>query len=87
MGKRLFVGNVSWSATDDSLKDYFAQHGEVVSAKIIIDRETGKSKGFGFIEMENADEAMDALNGKDFEGRPLRISEARERQPRRQQRY
>ena len=85
MGKKLYVGNLPFSATDQSLSDVFAQCGTVESARVISDRETGRSKGFGFVEMGSDSEAADAiskLNGADFEGRPLRVSEARPMEPR-----
>lgn len=80
MGKKLYVGNLPFSATDDSLKQLFARFGAVVSAKIVTDRDTGRSRGFGFVEMEGdreATEAVSGLNGKEFEGRTLTVSEAR----------
>jgi len=80
VAKKLYVGNLPWSATDESLRDFCAQFGEVVSAQVITDRESGRSRGFGFVEMTNADEAMSLLNGKDFDGRQLKVNEARERQ-------
>lgn len=80
---KLYVGNLPYRATEQELKQHFAQFGEVSSAKIITDRETGRSRGFAFVEMENSDEAISVLNGKDFGGRPLVVNEARERQPRR----
>jgi RNA recognition motif-containing protein len=83
VGKKLYVGNLPWSITEDQLRDMFAQHGEVHSVSIISDRETGRSRGFGFVEMENADAAMEALNNTEIGGRPLRVNEARERAPRR----
>jgi CspA family cold shock protein len=76
--KKLYVGNLPFSATEDSVRELFAQFGEVTSATIVTDRERGRSKGFGFVEMENADAAVAELNGKDFQGRNLRINEARE---------
>lgn len=82
MAKKLYVGNLPWTVTEDELRALFAQHGEIVSAQIITDRESGRSRGFGFVEMENADEALSVLNGKDFNGRALTVNEARERQPR-----
>jgi RNA recognition motif-containing protein len=82
MPKKLYVGNLSYSATEESVRDFFAPHGEVTSVKIISDPESGRSRGFCFVEMENAEEAMNALNNQDFEGRPLKIDLARERQPR-----
>lgn len=80
MSTKLFVGSLSYSVNDDQLKDAFAAAGTVVSAKVIIDRETGRSKGFGFVEMSNDDEAksaIDLLNGKEIEGRAVAVSEAR----------
>ena len=80
MGKKLYVGNLSYSTTDDSLKTAFAAFGTVESAKVIMDRETGRSKGFAFIEMSSDEEAAAAvsgLDGKDVDGRALRVSEAR----------
>ncbi len=80
MGKRLFVGNLPFSATDSSLMSHFAQAGTVESAKVILDRDTGRSKGFGFVEMSSDQEASDAIskfNGSQFEGRPITVSEAR----------
>jgi RNA recognition motif-containing protein len=81
VGKKLYVGNIPWTATEDQLKQYFAPYGDVTSVNIIMDRETNRSRGFCFVEMENADEAITQLNGKEFEGRVLKINEARERQP------
>ena len=75
----IFVGNLSYSSTEDGLRTMFAEHGEVASARIIQDRETGRSRGFGFIEMPNDEEAkaaITAMNGKDLDGRPLRVNEA-----------
>lgn len=80
MSTKLFVGSLSYSVNDDQLKDAFAAAGTVVSAKVIIDRETGRSKGFGFVEMSSDDEAkaaIDMLNGKEIEGRAVAVSEAR----------
>lgn len=80
MSKKLFVGNLPFSANDDSLSEFFSQAGKVESARVIVDRETGRSKGFGFVEMSSPEEAQDAisrLNGQDLDGRPIRISEAR----------
>ena len=75
--KKLYVGNLAWGVTDNDLQQLFSDYGSVVSAVVISDRETGRSRGFGFVEMENgADEAMNALNGQDFQGRPLRVNEA-----------
>ena len=82
MAKKLYVGNLPFSSTEDQVKEYFAQFGEVLSVKIITDRATGRSRGFCFVEMENADAAMNELNGKEFAGRKLMINEAREREQR-----
>ena len=80
MGKRIFVGNLPFSATDQVLQETFAQYGTVESAKVITDRMSGRSKGFGFVEMVNEADAMKAveqLNNTDFQGRKLTVSEAR----------
>ncbi len=85
MGKKLYVGNLPFSATDASLQQTFAACGTVESAKVITDRDTGRSKGFGFVEMSSEAEAQAAiskLNGTDCEGRPLTVSEARPMAPR-----
>jgi RNA recognition motif-containing protein len=85
MSKNLYVGNLPWKATEQELHDLFSQYGQVNSVKIISDRETGRSRGFGFVEMEDgADEAMQTLNGAEFGGRNIRVNEARPRQERRQ---
>lgn len=86
MGKKLFVGNLPYSIDDASLRDMFAEVGEVTSASIITDRDTGRSRGFGFVEMANdadAQSAIDALNGHAIDGRQLTVNEARPREPRR----
>lgn len=85
MGKKLYVGNLPFSMTDESLGQLFAQAGTVESARIITDRDSGRSKGFGFVEMSSDQEAADAitkLNGSDCEGRPMTVSEARPQEPR-----
>lgn len=85
MGKRLYVGNLSYSVTNASLEELFSQFGAVSSAEVVQDRDTGRSKGFGFVEMadENgAQEAIRGLNEKEVEGRPLTVNEARPREPR-----
>jgi cold-inducible RNA-binding protein len=85
MGNKLYVGNLPFSVTDDALKTLFSQAGTVQSANVIIDRNSGRSKGFGFVEMANDEEAKAAitkLNGQDFEGRPLTVSEAKPQVPR-----
>jgi RNA recognition motif-containing protein len=78
---KLYVGNLPFDATEDSVRALFAPHGTVEKLSLITDRETGRPRGFGFVEMSNADatRAMQALNGQDFSGRPLRINEAQDR--------
>jgi len=78
---RLYVGNLPFSATDESLRALFSKHGTVEKVSLITDRETGRPRGFGFVEMSSADaaRAIQALNGTDFGGRPLRVNEAQER--------
>jgi RNA recognition motif-containing protein len=85
MSTKLFVGSLSYSVSDDQLQEAFAAAGKVVSAKVIIDRDTGRSKGFGFVEMstdEEAKKAIELVNGKEIEGRPVAVSEARPREDR-----
>jgi RNA recognition motif-containing protein len=85
VANRLYVGNLPYSVTDESLREAFAPHGEVVSASVVMDRATGRSRGFGFVEMstsEQAEKATQAMNGALLEGRPLTVNEARERAPR-----
>ena len=84
--KNIYVGNLSYQLTDDELRDAFAAFGEVASAKIIMDRDTGRSKGFGFVEMpddSSAEEAIKQLDGQSLGGRNLRVNEARPREDRR----
>jgi RNA recognition motif-containing protein len=89
MATKLFVGSLAYSVTDQELEEFFATAGKVVSAKVIIDRDTNRSKGFGFVEMESDEEAkaaIDQLNGKELSGRAIAIDEAkpqenRERRP------
>jgi len=78
---RIYVGNLPFDATEDSVRALFATHGTVEKLSLIMDRDSGRPKGFGFVDMSNADasRAMQALNGADFEGRPLRVNEAQER--------
>jgi len=81
----LYVGNLPWSTTEVQLKDLFSQYGEVISAKIIEDRETGRSRGFGFVEMEQgSEEAIEALNGTDLSGRNIKVNVAK---PKREARF
>ena len=85
MGNRLYVGNLPFNATDESIQEMFAQAGSVQSAKIITDRDTGRSKGFGFVEMSSDQEAAGAIqmfNGVDYGGRNMTVSEARPMAPR-----
>ena len=79
---KLYVGNLSFETTENDLRDLFAEHGTVTDVAILNDRETGRPRGFGFVEMPNADatRAMQALDGKDFGGRPLKVNEAQERE-------
>ena len=82
MGKKLYVGNLTYAVTDSTLEQMFAAHGTVQSAQVIMDRDTGRSKGFGFVEMssdQEAQAAIAALNGKEIEGRSLTVNEARPR--------
>lgn len=80
---KLYVGNLSFNTSESELRDLFAQHGEVASASLVMDRETGRPRGFGFVEFTNDDEAraaIEALNGKNFGGRDLTVNEARPRE-------
>lgn len=78
---KLYVGNLPFNATEDSVRALFASHGTVEKVSLITDRDTGRPRGFGFVEMSNADasRAMQALNGKDFDGRALKVNEAQDR--------
>ena len=88
----IYVGNLPWSASEQELADTFGEHGAVETATIIVDRDSGRSRGFGFVTMNDADQgnaAIEALNGFDMGGRPLKVNEARpreERPPRRERR-
>lgn len=85
MGTRLYVGNLSYGVTNDSLEQLFAQFGPVKSAQVITDRDTGRSKGFGFVEMadeNSAQKAIQGLNDQEHDGRPLTVNEARPREER-----
>src|SRR5439155_22612294 len=85
MAKNIYVGNLTWECTADDLLALFQEHGSVSRAQVITDRETGRSRGFGFVEMDNdaeAQKAIDALNGADYNGRPLTVNEARPREER-----
>ena len=89
MAKKLFVGSLPWSTTSDDLQQLFSQHGAVTSATVVMDKMTGRSRGFGFVEFENdaeAEAAIAALNGSDLDGRQITVNEARpmeDRPPRR----
>lgn len=88
--KKIYVGNLSFNMSDQDLNALFAEHGKVNSATIITDRDTGRSRGFGFVEMENDAEAMQAIqaiNNREIDGRALNVNEARPREPRRGSRW
>lgn len=84
MSKSIYVGNLPWSATEEQVQELFSAHGNVISVKLITDRETGRARGFGFVEMEDADaaSAIEALDNSSYGGRTLRVNEARPREPR-----
>jgi RNA recognition motif-containing protein len=85
MAKNIYVGNLPWAATADDLLQLFQEHGRVARAQVITDRETGRSRGFGFVEMSDDAEALkaiEALNGADYQGRPLTVNEAKPREDR-----
>lgn len=80
MSKNLYVGNLSFSVTSDKLREVFEEYGTVASASVVTDRETGRSRGFGFVEMDDgAEAAINGLNGTDLDGRALTVNEARPR--------
>jgi RNA recognition motif-containing protein len=86
VGKKLYCGNLSYSVRSSDLEQLFSQFGSVVSAQVIEDRDTGRSKGFGFVEMgsdSEAEEAVNSLDGTEYEGRSLKVNEAKPREPRR----
>ena len=86
MGKKLYVGNLPYSVNDQKLNEIFSAVGEVTSAKVITDYDSGRSKGFGFVEMANDDDAKKAitqLDGKDFDGRAIKVNEARPKEEKR----
>jgi RNA recognition motif-containing protein len=87
--KQIYVGNLPYRSTEDEVRELFAQYGEVKSVKLITDRETGRARGFGFVEMEDegASSAIEALDGKEFEGRVLKVNEARPRESRPRREY
>jgi RNA recognition motif-containing protein len=82
MGRRLYVGNLAWTVTDQDLQDAFSEAGDVDSSQVIMDRATNRSRGFGFVEMateEGADAAIKRLNGREIKGRPIKVNEAQAR--------
>ncbi len=80
MAQKLYVGNLPFTATEEDVRALFAMHGHVYSVQLILDRETGRPRGFGFVEMEDGREAIQALDGQEFGGRNLRVNAARERE-------
>jgi len=85
MGKKLFVGGLSWDTADDGLRQAFEQFGEIVEAKVITDRESGRSRGFGFVTFttdESAASAISAMNGAQLDGRAIKVNEAEDKGPR-----
>ncbi|MCA1988560.1 MAG: RNA-binding protein [Desulfarculus sp.] len=90
MGNNIYVGNLSYNSDDATLRELFSRHGAVIKAQVVMDRETGRSRGFGFVEMENnsaAQAAIQALNGAEVDGRSLKVNEAKPREPREQRRW
>jgi len=86
MSSKLFVGGLAWATRDETLRDHFAQCGEVTDAKVILERDTGRSRGFGFVtfaDAESASKARESLNGSELDGRSIRVDSATERPPRR----
>ncbi len=85
MGKKLFVGGLSWDTTDDGLRQAFASHGEITEAKVITDRDTGRSRGFGFVtfsQEEDAKKAISQMDGTSLDGKTIKVNEAQEKSPR-----
>ena len=84
MSKSIYVGNLPWSSTEEQVRDLFAEYGNVHSVKLVNDRETGRARGFGFVEMDDApaEAAIEALDNQNFGGRTLRVNEAKPRAPR-----
>jgi RNA recognition motif-containing protein len=79
MAQKLYVGNLPFSVTENQLRELFSQHGTVHSAQLVMDRDTGQPRGFGFVEMDGADAAIAALDGQDFGGRAIKVNVARDR--------
>lgn len=84
MTKNIYVGNLSWACTNNDLHNLFSEYGDVTSARVIEDRETGRSRGFGFVEMDatGSAQAIEALNGSDFQGRNIKVNESQPRESR-----
>ena len=82
MAQKVYVGNLPFSATEDEVRELFSEHGNVISVKLISDRETGRPRGFGFVEMDDTSAAKSALDGQDYQGRTLRVNDAEDK-PRR----
>ncbi len=84
MAKSIYVGNLPWSASEEQIQSLFAEHGEVISVKLVSDRDTGRARGFGFVEMDEpgASTAIESLDNSTFGGRTLRVNEAKPRAPR-----
>ena len=90
MGKKLYIGNLSFDTTDEELEEAFSEFGEIVSAVVVKDRVSGRSRGFGFVEFadeQSAQDAKEAMNGKEISGRALRVDEAREQKRERRDDY
>ncbi len=90
MGTKLYIGNLAFSATEDSITNLFSQHGSVVSCQLITDRDTGRSKGFGFVEMSTSEEAqtvISSLDGREVDGRQIKVNEARPKEDRPRRSY
>ncbi len=79
MAQKLYVGNLSFDSTEDDVRNLFSQYGEVLSVNLIADRDTGRPRGFGFVEMENADKAQQALDGYELQGRNLKVNQAQDK--------
>jgi RNA recognition motif-containing protein len=90
VGTKLYIGNLAFSSTEDSITNLFSQHGSVVSCQLIIDRDTGRSKGFGFVEMSTSEEAQTVisnLDGREVDGRQIKVNEARPKEDRPKRSY
>jgi len=90
VGTKLYIGNLAFSSTEDSITNLFSQHGSVVSCQLITDRDTGRSKGFGFVEMSTSEEAqtvISSLDGREVDGRQIKVNEARPKEDRPRRSY